>query len=77
MIKLLLDENFPVPAAHRLGEAGLNVLAIRETGPAWPEEVVLALAVAEQRRIVTFDRNYGDLVFKMNLPTLPVNRTAP
>lgn len=71
MTKLLLDENFPAPAARRLGASGLDVLAIRDACPGWVDEAVLALAVAEQRWIVTFDRDYGDLVFKLSLPAPP------
>jgi predicted nuclease of predicted toxin-antitoxin system len=71
MVKLLLDENFPAPAARRLGEYGVDVLAIRDACPGWLDEAVLALAVAEQRWIITFDRDYGDLVFKMSLPPPP------
>lgn len=71
MTKLLLDENFPAPAARRLGAAGLDVLSIRDACPGWVDEEVLALAVAERRWIVTFDRDYGDLVFKLSLPPPP------
>jgi len=71
MTKLLLDENFPAPAARRLAASGVDVLAIRDACPGWLDEAVLALAVAEQRWIITFDRDYGDLVFKMNFPPPP------
>jgi predicted nuclease of predicted toxin-antitoxin system len=71
MSKLLLDENFPAPAARRLSASGLDVLAIRDACPGWVDEDVLALAVTEQRWIITFDRDYGDLVFKLNLPAPP------
>ncbi|WP_301101834.1 DUF5615 family PIN-like protein [Propionivibrio sp.] len=71
MTKLLLDENFPAPAARLLGASGLDMLAIRDACPGWLDNDVLALAVAEQRWIITFDRDYGDLVFKLNLPPPP------
>ncbi|MBI4741635.1 MAG: DUF5615 family PIN-like protein [Betaproteobacteria bacterium] len=71
MAKLLLDENFPAPAARLLGVSGLDVLAVRDACPGWVDEEVLALAVAEQRWIITFDRDYGDLVFKMNFTPPP------
>ena len=71
MTKLLLDENFPEPAARRLDASGLNVLAVRDACPGWVDEEVMALAVDEQRWIITFDRDYGDLVFKQSLPAPP------
>lgn len=71
MTRLLLDENFPAPSVKRLQEYGLDVVAIREACPGWPDERVLARAVLEQRWIVTFDRDYGDLVFHQGLPSPP------
>lgn len=71
MTRLLLDENFPAPSVKRLQEHGLDVVAIREACPGWPDERVLALAVEERRWIVTFDRDYGDLVFHQGLASPP------
>ncbi|MBK8399524.1 DUF5615 family PIN-like protein [Propionivibrio sp.] len=71
MIKLLLDENFPAPAGHCLEASGLNVLAVSDACPGWKDEEVLSLAVAEQRWIITIDRDYGGLVFHKSLPAPP------
>lgn len=72
MTRLLLDENFPAPAARRLLDDGYDVVeAVREC-TSWPDERILARAVAEQRWLVTFDRDFGDLVFKRRLPAPPV-----
>ena len=70
-IRVLLNENFPVPAQVRLRAAGLDVLAIRERHAGLPDEQVLALAVEENRWIVTFDRDYGELVFGRGLQPPP------
>lgn len=72
MTRLLLDANFPAPAARRLREAGLDVVEGARECQAWPDERILARAVAEARWLVTFDRDYGDLVFKRHLPAPPV-----
>lgn len=72
MTALLLDENFPAPAARRLCEAGHDVVEASRTCTSWPDGRVLARAVEEQRWLVTFDRDYGDLVFKQRLPAPPV-----
>jgi predicted nuclease of predicted toxin-antitoxin system len=71
MIKLLLNENFPAPSVRRLEEHGLDIVAIREACPGWKDEQVLARAVEEGRWIVTFDSDYGDLVFHQGLPPPP------
>jgi predicted nuclease of predicted toxin-antitoxin system len=71
MTGLLLDENIPVPAAQRLRAAGHDVVEGAVSCRGWPDERVLARAVAESRWLVTFDRDYGDLVFKRCLPAPP------
>ena len=70
-VRVLLNENFPAPAQNRLREAGYDVLAIRERHAGLPDEEVLALAVDQDRWIVTFDRDYGELVFARRLPPPP------
>lgn len=72
MTRLLLDANFPAPAARRLRDAGHDVVEGSRECVSWPDERVLARAVAEARWLVTFDRDYGDLVFKQFLPAPPV-----
>ncbi|MBU0751741.1 MAG: DUF5615 family PIN-like protein [Gammaproteobacteria bacterium] len=72
MTRLLLDANFPAPAARKLREAGHDVIEGAHECQAWPDERVLGRAVAEDRWLVTFDRDYGDLVFKRRLPAPPV-----
>ncbi|MDD1612204.1 MAG: DUF5615 family PIN-like protein [Methylococcaceae bacterium] len=70
-VSLLLNENFPAPAAAVLREAGYDALAIAESLAGIADQDVLALAVREQRWLVTFDRDYGDLLFARKLPAPP------
>jgi predicted nuclease of predicted toxin-antitoxin system len=72
MTGLLLDENFPAPAARRLREMGHDIVEGAAECTAWPDERVLERAVTEHRWLITFDRDYGDLVFKRRLPAPPV-----
>ena len=60
---LIVNENFPAPAIRLLRANGVDVLAVQETMPAAPDEAVLAKAGETGRRLVTFDRDYGKLVF--------------
>ena len=62
-VRLLANENFPIPAVLRLRAQGLDVLAIKEMHPGFSDSQVMALAVRERRWVVTFDRDYGELVF--------------
>jgi predicted nuclease of predicted toxin-antitoxin system len=68
---LLVNENFPHPATLRLREAGLDVLAIAGLKPGMLDPEVLALASAQSRWLITFDRDYGELAFARRMPTPP------
>ena len=48
----------------RLRQAGHDVLWIRESAPGIPDVAVLARAQAEGRLLITFDKDFGDLVFR-------------
>ncbi|MBA2692238.1 MAG: DUF5615 family PIN-like protein [Rubrobacter sp.] len=67
----LADENFPAPSVHRLREAGHVVSAIASEEPGISDERVLDRAVVESRVILTFDRDYGQLIFDAGLPPPP------
>ena len=69
--KLLANENFPLPAVRLLQEAGVDVETVLDVMPAASDEEVLSYARREQRWIVTFDRDYGDLVFRKGMPPPP------
>ena len=60
---LLADENVPAKTIDALRDRGIDILSVRERAPGLSDERVLALAVAERRVIVSFDRDYGELVF--------------
>lgn len=60
---LCANENIPELAIHALRAAGHDVLWIRETMPGSADETVLARAQTEKRLLVTFDKDFGDLVF--------------
>ncbi len=70
-VRLLVNENFPVPALPVLRERGVDVMAIIETMPAASDEAGLAAAREQQRWLVTFDRDYGELIFSRQLPPPP------
>lgn len=64
MVALLLDENVPRSAAHALAQAGHDVLAIADAEPSAGDRRVLALARDSGRVLVTFDADFGDLVYQ-------------
>jgi len=69
--RLLANENFPAPSVRYLRDGGYDVAAVFEGRERVSDREVLALAKAEQRWIVTFDRDYGDLIFARSLAAPP------
>jgi predicted nuclease of predicted toxin-antitoxin system len=66
-ILILANENFPAPAIRKLRAAGVDVVAVSEVMPSVSDKEVLEYARRENRWIVTFDRDYGDLIFRTGL----------
>ncbi|MFC0607856.1 DUF5615 family PIN-like protein [Rufibacter quisquiliarum] len=66
-MRLLANENFPKASVLALREQGYNVLSIGEDNPSITDPDVIAIAMQEERLILTFDRDYGELVFKKGL----------
>lgn len=69
--RLLANENVPAPSIRLLRDRGHDVAAVAEGGEGLADTDVLALAVAEKRWIVTFDRDYGELIFTRGLAAPP------
>lgn len=68
---LLTNENFPRPALLALRAAGLDVESVTEQMQGATDTVVLHHAAETGRWIVTFDRDYGELVFARKVPAPP------
>ena len=66
-MRLLANENIPVPSIRLLRQAGYDITAIIEDSPGIPDTAVLARAADEKRIILTFDRDYGELIYRRGL----------
>lgn len=71
MIRFLLNENVPLASICLLRQAGWDIAAIIEDSPGVSDTEVMARAHREQRIIVTFDRDYGELLYRRRLPAPP------
>lgn len=69
--RLLANENFPRPAILKLRAAGLHVDSVAEIMPGASDAVVLAHAAHGGAWLLTFDRDYGELVFARRAPPPP------
>jgi predicted nuclease of predicted toxin-antitoxin system len=62
-LKFISNENFPLASVRKLRELGYDVLSISERSPGISDLEVLRLAAEESRILLTFDGDYGELVF--------------
>jgi predicted nuclease of predicted toxin-antitoxin system len=70
-VRWLANENFPLASIVKLRAEGHDVAAILRDSPGIADDEVLARAVHEDRIILTFDRDYGELIFQRKLPPPP------
>ncbi len=67
----LANENFPRPSLVLLRENGLFVKSIQEDFGGISDKEVVEIAQRESLVILTFDRDYGELVFRYGGGNLP------
>ena len=67
-MKLLANENFPSDAVEALRASGHDVLWVRTAFPGASDPRVLERASVEQRVLLTFDKDFGELAFRWGLP---------
>ena len=67
----LADENIPLTSIRMLREAGIDIASVRERCPGPRDEDVLQAASDEHRSLPTFDRDFGELIFRRRLSCPP------
>lgn len=65
-MKFLANENFPLKSILYLRTKGFNISSIGVDNPSIKDSEIMAIAIQEERTILTFDRDYGELIFKFN-----------
>jgi len=63
-MKLLANENFPLDSVIYLREKGFDIKYIGTDLSGILDSEVMEMAEKEDRTILTFDRDYGELIFK-------------
>ena len=66
-MKFLANENFPFASVEYLRKKGYDVLAVGIDYKGISDREIIKLANGEQRTILTFDSDYGTLIFRDNL----------
>ncbi len=67
-MKLILDENISGSVIRALRQRGHNIIAVKETMRSQSDEAILHAAQQEKRLVVTYDKDFGELAFRMKLP---------
>ncbi|MCL4506012.1 MAG: DUF5615 family PIN-like protein [Chloroflexi bacterium] len=67
-MRILADENFPGDAVAALRGRGHDVVWVRTDAPGSADTSVLQLAQEQQRIVITFDKDFGELAFRSRLP---------
>ena len=67
-LRLCANENVPRICVDQLRAYGHDVLWVLETFAGASDEDVLARALTESRLLLTFDKDFGELVFRRGKP---------
>lgn len=67
-MRFIANENVSATVIERLREAGHDVLSVKETMRGASDDEVLTRAQAEHRIVLTHDRDFGELTFRVGAP---------
>src|SRR4051794_18268712 len=67
-MRFLANENVSTTVIQGLRDHGHDVLAVKESLCGEKDPAILARAQAEQRLVVTHDKDFGELAFRFGLP---------
>ncbi len=67
-MRILANENVPKCAVVDLRSQGHDVAWMGEDAPSTADEFVIGRAMAEDRVLLTLDKDFGELVIKRGLP---------
>jgi predicted nuclease of predicted toxin-antitoxin system len=70
-VRFLADENVPLPSVEARSSAGHDVVWVARETPALADPRVLDQARREDRILITFDRDFGELIFARGAPAFP------
>ena len=66
-MRLLADENIPSLVVEFISARGHDAIWIAEKAPGISDQEVLSFATVERRTLITFDTDFGELVFRLGL----------
>ena len=67
-MRLLADENFPLPTVQALRQAGHDVFWVRTDAPCTADPVLLDLAEVDGRILLTLDKDFWQIAIQRRKP---------
>ncbi|MBI5102130.1 MAG: DUF5615 family PIN-like protein [Nitrospirae bacterium] len=67
-MRFLANENVPLDAVEALKKKKHDIVWVRTDCPGSNDEDILSRAIAEERILITFDKDFGELAFSQRLP---------
>ena len=67
-VNVLVDVSTGQAVADAIRGLGHDTLFVRDRDPSMPDADILAWAVAEQRLVVTMDKDFGELIYRSGQP---------
>jgi uncharacterized protein DUF5615 len=67
-MRWIANENVSGTVIRGLRQRGHDVVSVKESMHGESDEVILARAQAEQRLVLTHDKDFGELAFRRSLP---------
>jgi len=71
MMNFISNENFPFPSVKLLRDSGHSIISITEEMPGISDLEALKVAKENQRIILTFDKDYGEIIFNKGIKNPP------
>ncbi|MEK6909109.1 MAG: DUF5615 family PIN-like protein [Nanoarchaeota archaeon] len=71
-MKFIADENIPLEVVEILKRKGIDIISLSLKDPGMKDYDVLNLSIEEQRTLITFDRDFSKLIFKLKKPNYGV-----
>jgi predicted nuclease of predicted toxin-antitoxin system len=63
-LKFLANENVPLKSIQILVSKGIDIIGIGLEYPSVSDKEVMQIAIDQNRTIITYDSDYGELIFK-------------
>ena len=67
-MRILANENFPLDVVAAIRQLGHDVAWVRIDASGSKDRDILRRAMSEQRILLTFDKDFGELAFQFGLP---------